>query len=321
MKPFDSFFRFCYKPSVRADFLKEASWYVRTGWECFVLGRRKPFFAGIPVTDRCNLHCVHCVVAHAGRGDHSIQQIGEWMRLLYGRGARFLSLQGGEAFGWGNGDLRLDEVIRLARKIGYFRVAAVTNGTYPIESTADLVWVSIDGLDGCHDRIRGAGTFAALRKNLDRSSHPRIMANMTVNRLNRQDVGRVARFAAEHPKLSGVSFNLHTPYQGVEDLALDAGERSEVCSEIIRLKESGFPVLNTRAGLDLLRSGKYQRPVWAIQMVEQGKVFECCWGREQPGVCQKCGYGVIAELSLLSRFRPGSILHALRTFAARGSAL
>ena len=301
--------------------LKEASYYLRTGWECFVLGRRKPFFAGIPVTDHCNLHCVHCVVAHAGRGDHSIQQIGEWMRLFHRRGARFLSLQGGEAFGWRHGGLHLDDVVQLAREIGYFRVAAVTNGTYPIETTADLVWVSIDGLAGSHDRIRGAGAFAALKANLDRSSHPRILANMTVNVLNRQDVEPVTRFAAEHPKLAGISFNFHTPYPGVEELALEARERSRVCSEIIRLKESGYPILNSRAGLDLLRSGDYRRPVWAIQMVEQGKVFECCWGREHPGLCERCGYGVIAELSLLSRFQPGSIFHALRIFAARGSVL
>lgn len=301
--------------------LKEASYYLRTGWECFVLGRRKPFVAGVPVTDSCNLQCQHCVVAHAGRGDHSIEQIGEWMRLLYGRGARFLSLQGGEAFGWRNGGKRLDDVISLAREIGYFRVAAVTNGTYPIESAADIVWVSVDGLDGTHDRIRGAGAFAAMKANLDRSSHNHIVANMTVNVLNRQDVKAVARFAADHPKLTGISFNFHTPYPGVEALALEAAERARVCSEIIALKGSGLPVLNTRAGLDLLRSGNYRRPVWAIQMVEQGKDFECCWGRDQPGLCERCGYGVIAELSLLSSFRLSSIFHALRLFTGRGSLL
>ena len=58
------------------------------------------------------------------------------------------------------------------------------------------------------------------------------------------------------------------------------------------------------------------RPVRMIQMVEQGSVFECCWGRTLEGVCDRCGYGVIAELSALSRLRPASLMHALKLFGA-----
>ena len=195
--------------------------------------------------------------------------------------------------------------------MGYFKVATVTNGTYPIETEADLVWLSMDGSPRVHEEIRGRGTFARLEKNLDASSHPSIFANMTINSLNKAEVAAVVRYVARHPHLRGVSVNFHTPYPGVENLALTLEERGPVVRELLRLKGEGAPIVNTTAGLRLLGRGDYRRPVWMIQMVEQGEVFECCWGRTQEGVCERCGYGVIAELSELSRLRPASVAHAL----------
>ena len=296
--------------------LRHLSYYLGYGLQCFLLGRRKPIVAGVPLTDVCNLHCRHCVVANAGRGHHSFETIRGWVQLFHDRGARILYLQGGEAFGWRDGERKLDHVVRMAKSIGYFRVATVTNGTFPIETEADLVWLSIDGSARVHDEIRGEGAFARLEKNLDASPHPRIVANMTVNRLNRGHVSDVVRYVTEHPKLKGVSVNFHTPYPGVEDLALSHEERAEVIEELLSLKKDGRPILNTVEGLGLLQSGVYQRPIWMIQMVEQGSVFECCWGRTLEGVCDRCGYGVIAELSAMSRLRPASLMHALKLFGA-----
>jgi MoaA/NifB/PqqE/SkfB family radical SAM enzyme len=289
-------------------------YYLSYGFQCFVLGRRKPIVAGVPLTDVCNLHCSHCVVAHAGRGHHSREQVRRWIRLLYERGARILYLQGGEVFTWSDGEARLDDVVRMARAMGYFMVATVTNGTFPIRTEADLVWLSIDGSPAVHDRIRGAGAFEKLSANLAASPHPRIYANMTVNRLNRGETGAVLRFVAGHPKLKGISFNFHTPYPGVEDLALPRAERAEVVDGLLGWKRDGFPIVNSFAGLKRLASGHYRRPVWMIHMVEQGEVFECCWGRKVDGVCRSCGYGVIAELSGLSRLEPASLLGALKLF-------
>ncbi len=300
---------------------REVLYYLTFALECFVLGRRKPLVAGIPLTDACNLSCRHCVVANQGRGHHSYRRIQGWMQLLYRRGARILYLQGGEAFGWREGEKTLDDVVRLARRMGYFKVAAVTNGTYPIETEADLVWLSIDGTRPVHDRIRGDGVFDRVMTNLAASSHPRIYANLTVNRINRDDVDAVVDLVASHPKLRGMSVNFHTPYPGVEDLALTGEERAAVIERVLQLKKRGYPIVNSPAGLDRLKHGRYRRPVWLIQMVEQGEVFECCWGRAYEGVCSRCGYGVIAELSGLSAWKPAGALQALALFGARGPGL
>jgi hypothetical protein len=137
---------------------------------------------------------------------------------------------------------------------------------------------------------------------------------MTVNRLNRGETEAVLRFVAGHPKLRGVSFNFHTPYPGVEELALSRAERAGVVEGLLAWKREGYPIVNSFAGLRRLASGRYRRPVWMIHMVERGDVFECCWGRKIDGVCRSCGYGVIAELSGLSRLDPASLLGALKLF-------
>jgi MoaA/NifB/PqqE/SkfB family radical SAM enzyme len=301
--------------------MKEALYYLGYAAECGVLGRRKPLVAGVPLTDACNLRCRHCVVANQGRGHYSLEKIRDWVQLFYHRGARILYLQGGEAFAWREGSRTLDDVVRLARGIGYFKVAAVTNGTFPIETEADLVWVSIDGTPRVHDQIRGDGVFAKVLRNLDASRHPQLYANLTVNRVNHADVDAVAEWVSAHPRLRGLSINFHTPYPGVEDLALSLEERAEVIEKILRLKKRGYPIVNSSAGLTLLKHGRYRRPIWMIQMVERGEVFECCWGRDTAGVCSKCGYGVIAELSGLLAFRPASLVHALALFSGKGPGL
>ncbi len=300
---------------------RRALYYLSYGLQCFVLGRRKPIAAGVPLTDSCNLACLHCVVAHAGRGHHSLEQVRRWVRQLYDRGARILYLQGGEVFTWRDGEATLDDVVRMAKDMGYFRVATVTNGTFPIDTEADMVWVSIDGSPDTHDRIRGAGAFAQLRANLDATPHPRVYANMTVNRINHEDAGAVVRFVAGHPKLKGISFNFHTPYRGVEHLALARPERVRIIGDLLNWKREGYPIVNSAAGLRRLASGRYRRPIWMIHMVEQGEVFECCFGRRQDGVCRDCGYGVIAELSGLSRLEPASLWSALQLFRSGGGPL
>jgi MoaA/NifB/PqqE/SkfB family radical SAM enzyme len=301
--------------------LRQILYFLSYGLDCFVLGRRKPFVAGIPLTDVCNLQCRHCVVANAGRGHHPVERVRGWMQLLHDKGARVLYLQGGEPFGWSDHGKKLDDIVHIARRMGFFKVAVVTNGTYPIETEADLVWVSMDGSPEVHDAVRGRGAFSRLERNLAATSHRRVFANMTVNRLNRGEVEAVVRYVAGNTRLNGISVNFHTPYEGVEDLAIPMDERAKVIDDILRWKREGLPIVNSVEGLRLLRSGVYRRPLWLIQMVEQGEVFECCWGRNQAGVCERCGYGVIAELSGLSRLNPSSVLHALRLFSNGGSAL
>lgn len=285
------------------------------GFKTLIFRQRKPIIAGIPLTDICNLQCKHCVVSNVGRGHYSFAKIEELLKHFYGIGVRIIFLQGGEIMTWQDGSKDVNDVIRRAHDIGFFKVAVVTNGTLGVATEADLMWVSIDGSEPVHDSIRGAGVFAKVMHNLENTRHRRVSLNMTINRLNAGEVEAVADIARGLPTVHGVSFNFHTPYQGVEDLSLSLEERARVIDRILILKHKGYPVLNTGGGLKALKTNRWRRPVPIIQLMEKDRIFECCFGREQPGVCDKCGYGVVAELSQILSWNIPTMLQSISLFS------
>ena len=83
----------------------------------------------------------------------------------------------------------------------------------------------------------------------------------------------------------------------------------------MRLKREGLPILNSHSGLRALATGNYKRPLGFVTLVERDRAFECCWGREDEGVCAECGYGFIAELACVLALKPSAILQAMRIFS------
>lgn len=294
--------------------LRQSAYYAGYGFETFLLGKHKPLAAGVPLTDCCNLSCKHCVVKEGTKGHFSYRQILEWIDSLYIAGARILYLQGGEILLWRDGDKRPSDVIAAARKRGYFFIAAVTNGTLQIDLQTDALWVSFDGPETVHDSIRGNGAFAKLVENVSASKHPKIFANITVNRLNAHYLKETIAEVKNIPNFKGISINFHTPYLGVEPLSISREERKKCVEKLLSLKKSGARILNSVAGLKALASGNYTRPISMIRLVEQGRMFDCCWGSEQPGVCDQCGYGIIAEMASMMGLKPSAILQGLKLF-------
>jgi Fe-coproporphyrin III synthase len=293
---------------------QEMAYLTGYGFRTVVLRQKKPIIAGMPLTDVCNLQCKHCVVANVGRGHYPFAKIEQTLRHFYGIGVRIIYLQGGEIMTWRDGNRNVNDVIRLAHEIGFFKVAVVTNGTMGIGTEADLMWVSLDGTEKVHDAIRGKGVCATVIKNLEATKQKRVSLNMTINRLNAGEVEAVADIARNLRTVHGVSFNFHTPYPGVEDMCLALDERAKVIDRILTLKRKGYPVLNTSGGLKALQGNKWRRPVPMIQLMEKDRIYECCFGRETPGVCEKCGYGVIAELSQIRSCNIPTILESMSLF-------
>lgn len=272
----------------------------------------QPLILGINLTDRCNLHCQHCVF-HSDQRHLSSEQALHLVQDYYRKGARILFIQGGEVYLWSAGRTALEDLIAQAKKEGFFQVAITTNGTYPIKTGADLVWVSLDGAKKNHNRIRG-DTYDQIVHNLRTSPHRKITLNMTINRLNFEDIEKVAGLATSIPSISGVSYNFHTPFSGTEDLMLSPEDKPKCVDRIIRLKRQGYPVINSYAALRAQKADNYTRPVNLIVLAEQGRVSPCCFGRVDPEICKKCGYGIIAELSLLARGNINVIREALKLF-------
>lgn len=130
--------------------------------------------AVIQLTRRCNLDCDHCYTAPLGAGRDPTLSAELYRGLLddlRGCGARSVSLVGGEPFLLPDLPQRIAEAVERG-----FRPDLVTNGAPATErklaacASAGLekLVVSIDGLEGSHDAMRGRGSFRAARGALER---------------------------------------------------------------------------------------------------------------------------------------------------------
>jgi len=149
-------------------------------------GRHYPFFGGIVLTDRCNLHCRHCHVSGRNIPDLTFGEVRTGLDTLYKLGMKNLYIEGGEPFLWRDGNRSLEDVVGLARETGFRYIALYTNGTFPLETGADIIFVSLDGPREVHDSIRGK-SYDRILSNIRHSGHRRILVNYTVSKMN-QDV-------------------------------------------------------------------------------------------------------------------------------------
>lgn len=271
----------------------------------FALFRQQvPMAAALVVTDRCQLACRHCRVANLVGRDMPLAEIEVALRRQRDRGIRALALEGGEPFLWHDGDADLETVVRLARRLGFWRVHVFTNGLLPIRTTADRVWVALDGLPETYASLRG-DHFDAVVANVRAARAPSLGLVFTVNRVNRADLGPVLELARTLPVLGVMAF-LHTPYYGRDELALGPLERREVIDELLARRRAGAPVLNSLAALGLLRSGDWPRPNRIWWVADAAGDHPCCRAAS-PEVCRQCGYAGCVELIAAQRLRPSAI--------------
>ncbi|MBI9084947.1 MAG: methyltransferase domain-containing protein [Desulfobacterales bacterium] len=158
------------------------------------------------MTDRCNLACDHCLFAASPETTREMAASdilamgGEAADL----GCRVFALTGGEP----TIHPEFKNIVQglLAHKGSH--VAVLTNGMTLGRVLADVDWdwervhlqISLDGLAHGHDRIRGGGTFAKLRGQLDglRERNIPFTLSMCVNRDNIGDMPDLVNFAADH---------------------------------------------------------------------------------------------------------------------------
>ncbi|MFC2099823.1 radical SAM protein [Candidatus Bipolaricaulota bacterium] len=278
------------------------------------LGRRWPLLGGVKLTHDCNLSCVHCPFWKRERVSLTFPQTVDALETLRRMGVRFVIFEGGEPFVWRDGDSTLADVVREARK-RFVCVGVTTNGTHPIEVDSDIVWVSIDGMEETHDRIRGP-TFEQILSNIDASSHPNLYAHLTINALNHREIRDLVPFLA--PRVRGITVQFHYPFGGSDDpLTLPWDDRRRVLEELIELKQAGFPIADSVACLEALKENRWRCRPWLVASVDpDGSVTSGCYVKTRGRVsCANCGYAAHAELSLAFGGRPGPALAGLRIFS------
>jgi MoaA/NifB/PqqE/SkfB family radical SAM enzyme len=282
-----------------------------------VFGKKIPLLASFKLTYRCNLSCSACPF-HLRAGDEhshiSWDSALEALDALKRRGTRIVAFEGGEPFLWRDGKHDLRELVLYAKK-QFLRVAVTTNGTLPLDVPADVVWVSIDGLNETHNRLR-SGSFERIWSNLAASGHPRIMVHFTMNRQNWRELEQLAEQLKQVPGVRGMSVQLFYPFdRGESPLALSPSERKEALENVIRLRRT-YPVINSERCLRAMIGNDWKcHDDLLINVDPDGSLTQGCYVKNRGNVdCRACGFSPVAEASGALNLHPGSILAGWRAY-------
>lgn len=230
------------------------------------LTRRLPAVCDVSVTNVCNAACDFCGFARdknlAGPKQYmNADAFGRALPILYQRGVRYITLQGGEP-------LVHPEVVRLVSDITHadIQAAIITNGWFLPRYVEALgaaglgrLIISIDSSDPeAHEQNRGLeGLSSRIKQGIRKAHALGISANasVTVNRLVRYDeLSETLRdlgfdgveFSYPRRAAFGSTSLVYSEHSHLIDLTDD--ELLEALSAIRRLKKR-FPVLNPTASL------------------------------------------------------------------------
>ncbi len=280
-----------------------------------LLHRPRPVVGSIIVTDCCNLACRHCAVANQKCILYPFARIQADMLTLYRAGVRVLLFYGGEPFLWRDGARDLQDLVSEARRIGFWLVSVVTNGTLGLDlPTADLILVSVDGTRANHNEIRGE-TFDIIMANIRQAPANNICLYMAINQINIADIEAVCALTRSMPHVRAVSFNFHTPYPGTEMLQLSQADKQACCDRISGLIASGYPVLNLKSAFPAIIHNSLQQPCPHCLIMENGQQWICGRCIEIDGLCKNCGFFFATELSLVFRGQIRVLLDLLQTYS------
>ncbi len=262
-----------------------------------LFGQKRPLLGGIKLTHKCNLTCDHCPFWKKEKDSLTFEQAVTAMNTLHKQGVRIVIFEGGEPFIWRDGEYTVRDIVREARKL-FFSVGITTNGTFPIETDANIVWVSIDGLRDTHNRLR-CNSFDKATAHITASRHPKLFAHITINSVNWQEIADLVKLLSD--KVKGITVQFHYPYEeGEKDLSLTPEQRITVLDKLIRLKKQKLPVANSFACLNAMKKNTWKCQPWMIASVEpDGTITHGCYVQNRGTIaCNKCGFTAHAEISL-----------------------
>ena len=277
-----------------------------------IFKKNTPLICGLVVTNRCNLKCRHCRLANRGMKDLSYEEIVTVLNSFYKEGGRNLYIEGGEPLIWHDRQYNIEDIVTYSHKIGYLTTVIYTNGTIPLNTSADTVFISVDGLQKTHDFLRGK-SFNKIMKNIRESMHPSLYINYTINNCNKGEIEEFCKYINRINQIHGIFFYFHTPYYGYDDLYIDPIERNEILLKLLNYKKK-YKILNSRAGLKSALNNDWKRPLDICRVYEKGTIYKCCRFPGNPELCLNCGYLSYAEIHQTLRLKSSAILNALKYY-------
>ena len=277
-----------------------------------LLRKPMPLIRGLVLTNRCNLRCQHCRLRDGGEKDLDFAEVTAAIDAFRGEGGRCLYLEGGEPFLWRDAGRSINDVVDYAHQAGFLTVVIYTNGTLPLRTSADTVFVSVDGNRTTHDALRGV-SFDRIMENIRKSRHTSLYINYTINSRNKDEIRSFCEYANGVDRIRGIFFYFHTPYYGRDGLYLELDERRRILRELLALRKR-YRILNSRAGLRSALRDDWKRPMNVCTVFEKGVVYECCRYAGDPELCRNCGYLSYAEIDQTLKLKPSAVFSALKYF-------
>ncbi len=251
--------------------------------------RGRPHTLSHLVTARCNGRCATCLWRDGDRAELDTATVA-WLYDQAGRtGLAQLVVWGGEPL------LRQDlpQLLRAARRAGLL-TTLITNGWFAAErwpdlrGSVDVLILSLDDAGPAHDRLRGLpGLYERLESFTGALTgdplRPALLVNTVLSRGNRGALSRVAPVARRwHAGLYFCPMATGEPAStGLAELALPPDELRAAAREARGLKDGGFPILATRAWLDLLERDpglngyRCRAPHSLLTVLPDGGVEDC----------------------------------------------
>lgn len=275
-----------------------------------IFRQKIPFIAGLVVGESCNLNCKHCSVSSRDcKNDLSIAEIKSGLQILYDKGIRLLAITGGEPFIWYDKKNNLETIIQVSREIGFLIISVYTNGTLPLNTSADDVFVSIDGSKETSNKLRG-NIYDLVIKNIQESKHPSIIVNCTINNKNKDEIESLCQFITGIENIKGIFFYFHTPYYGKDELFIPFEERKKIILKIIELKKK-YRILNSSATLRDVYNDTWERPSDLCLVFANKQIYKCCRSIGKDEACKECGYFGYPEIMNIAKMKPSAIWSAL----------
>jgi len=292
--------------------MKPLTWGIKYVLRHHLSRKRVPLVCGLVLTNRCNLRCRHCRVRARDDSHLSFQEIRDAVDGFFREGGRCLYLEGGEPFLWRDARYGIDDIVEYAHGVGFFTVVIYTNGTLPLDTSADTLFVSVDGLQTTHDRQRGS-SFTTIMENVCNSTHPSLFINFTINNCNKNELEDFLSYVDGVERIRGTFFYFHTPYYGRDELYVELAERVTILRRLLEFK-GRYRILNSRAGLRSALKNDWKRPLDICSVYEKGNTYRCCRYSGDPELCRDCGYLSYAEIDQTLKLKPSAVLSALMYF-------
>lgn len=274
---------------------------------------RIPLSLYVVLTNRCNNNCVYCNVCDLSQKDaFTTESLKSILSEMKSYGTERIQFTGGEPM------MRSDlgELIAHAKKLGLF-VGVSTNGYQVAERIGelkgvDIVFLSYDGPDKIHSRLRGQRNLEEVKSALAalKASGIRVWTTTVLTRWNADYLNDIVDFARRNRILANFNileftreppYCLHPPLNDVRYLLLQGEARKEAFRKLIKLKLSGAPIGSSLGYLKSALEWPYDERItdstsskryhcWAGRawghLDYNGKLYSCGWERlkGKPGV-------------------------------------